>query len=165
MHFSYNDYKTFCYGAPLFGVVAFSIVVLTHGIWLACVAWTRKWNWRKNGLHLLLLIALGGLVCVLTRYLLNGGIYLRDEKETNAVEIQGEISDIKGLGDFTFPVVKGNYLYEEKNGYEFTIDGVRCKGVNKGSLEVGDYVTVRYLPKSGYILYIAETDRNTADIE
>ena len=164
MCFNYDDYKVFCYGAPLFGAVAFSIVILSHGIWLACVAWTGKWNWRKNGLHLMMLIAFGGMVCILTGYLLDGGIYLRDEKETDAIEMQGEISDIRGLGEFTFPVVKGDYDYDKVNGYEFVIDGVHCKAVLKGSLEVGDYVTVKYLPKSGYVLYIGKTEEES-DIE
>ena len=165
MYFNYDDYKAYCYEAPLMFAIGVSIVVLYHGVWLVYMVWTGKRSWKKNGLHLLLLAALSGSVCITIGYLLNGGMYLRDEKETYAVEIQGEISDIKGLGDLDFPVVKGDYLYEEKNGYEFTIDGVRCKGVGIGSLEVGDYVTVKYLPKSGYILYIAETDRNTTDIE
>ena len=97
--------------------------------------------------------------------LLNGGIYLRDEKETDAIEIQGEISKIRGLGQFSFPVVKGDYKHEEKNGYEFTINEIQCKAVLKGSLEVGDYVTVKYLPKSGYVLYIAEISKPSVDIE
>ncbi len=96
---------------------------------------------------------------------MHGGIHLYYEKETDAMELQGEITNVKGLGEFVFPTVKDGYRHEEKNGYEFTINGVKCMAVRKGSLEVGDYVTVRYLPKSGYILYIAETEEGSADIE
>ena len=165
MYFDYGSYKTFCFGAPAFGAVTFSIVILFHGLWLAYVAWSKKWNWWKNGPHLLLIIGMGITLCMEVGALLNGGIYLRDEKETDAIEMHGEISDIRGLEEFTFPVVKGDYDYDKVNGYEFIIDGVHCKAVRKGSLEVGDYVTVKYLPKSGYILYIAEIDREPAEIE
>ncbi len=79
-----------------------------------------------------------------------------NEKETDAVEMQGYISDIRGLGRFAFPKLKSDYGYGETNGVEFTINGVQCTAIVKGSLEVGDYVSVVYLPKSGYVLFIAE---------
>ncbi|MDE7253854.1 MAG: hypothetical protein K2O32_13050 [Acetatifactor sp.] len=165
MYFEYDAYKTFCFGAPAFGVVAFSIGIFYCGAWLVYVLLRKQWDWRKYGFQVLWIMGAGVLVCMLIGVLLNGGIYLRDEKETDAVEIQGEISNIRGLGSFSFPVVKGDYEHDKVNGYEFIIDGVHCKAVRKGSLEVGDYVTVKYLPKSGYVLYIAKTDKASANIE
>lgn len=165
MYFDYEAYKTFCFGAPAFGVVAFSIGILYFAAWLVYVVLRKQWDWRKYGFQVLWLIGAVVVVCMLIGVLLNGGIYLRDEKETDAIVIQGEISDIRGLGSFSFPVVKGDYEYDKANGYEFIIDGIHCKAVLKGSLEVGDYVTVKYLPKSGYVLYIAKIDRTTVDIE
>ena len=154
----YQLYKAGCFGCPAFSAIAFSITILLHGAWLVYVAWSRKWDWRKNGFHLFLLIGFGVLVAIQIGVLYNGGIYLREEKETDAVEMQGEITNIEGLGEFSFPRIQDDYEYDEKNGYKFTINGVQCTFVAKGSLEVGDYVTVKYLPKSGYILYIAEVN-------
>lgn len=161
MNFDYKAYKTFCFAAPAFFVVAVTIVVFLHGAWLIYVAHRGRWDWRKNGLHLLILIGVAFTACIQVGVLLSGGMYLCDEQETDAVEMQGEITNIKGLGQFVFPVVKDGRGYEEENGYEFTIGGVKCAANRKGSLKVGDYVTVRYLPKSGYILYIAEIEEES----
>ena len=161
----YKLYKACCFGTPEFFAIASSIIILLHGVWLIYVAWSRKWDWRKNGFHLLMLIGLGIVVAVQIGVLYNGGIYLREEKESDAIEMQGEITSIKGLGQFSFPRMHSDYDEEENTGYKFIINGVQCKFVAKGSLEVGDYVTVKYLPKSGYVLYIAEIDREPAEIE
>lgn len=165
MYMDYQSYKSYCFGDPEFGAIAFSIIILLHGAWLVYVGLHKQWDWRKYGFQVLWIIGAVVVVCIKIGILYNGGIYLRDEKETDAVVMQGEITDIRGLGEFSFPRIHGDYEYEEKNGYEFTINGVQCVFVAKGSLEVGDYVTVKYLPKSGYVLYIAETDRITVNIE
>ena len=86
------------------------------------------------------------------------GINLIKEKEEDAVEIYGEISNKKGINDFTRRLVGDKYGYDEISGTIFTIDGIKCTAPLNCGLEVGDYVTVRYLPKSGYILYISKTD-------
>lgn len=165
MYVDYRLYKACCFGTPEFFAIASFIIILLHGAWLVYVAWSRKWDWRKNGFHLFMLVGLGVVVAIQIGVLCNGGIYLREEKEVDAVEMQGEITGIKGLGQFSFPRMHSDFDEEEKTGYEFTINEIKCKFVAKGSLEVGDYVTVKYLPKSGYILYIAETDRNAVDTE
>lgn len=165
MSISYQLYESSCFRIPAIYAAALSSGILVHGMWLAYIAWNKKWDWKRYGLHLFMLIGVGVVVFVQIGILYNGGIYLYDENETDAVEIQGEITSIKELSSFSFPRIHGDYDYEEKHGYEFTINGIQCIFVAKGSLETGDYVTIKYLPKSGYILYIAETDRNIADIE
>ena len=88
----------------------------------------------------------------------HGGIYLLHEKEADAVEMQGYISAIMDV--------------EEAEGYDFpnfgsgpvvqcTINDVKCIVVDRGSLEEGDYVLVKYLPKSRYVLYIGEVDEES----
>jgi len=165
MYMSYQLYKASCFRIPAIYAVTLSSGIFIHGAWLAYVAWSKKWNWKKYGLHLLMLIGVGVVVSIQIGILYNGGIYLHNENEADAVQMQGEITYIKGLGTFSFPRIHGDYDYEEKHGYEFTINDVQCAFVAKGSLEVGDYVTVKYLPKSGYVLYIAKIDRTTVDIE
>ena len=90
--------------------------------------------------------------------LLHGGIYLLTERLPDAIEMQGYISEIEGLGRYSFPRIKSNYGYGDTNGVEFTIDGVQCTAVLQGTLEIGDYVSVKYLPKSGYVLYISQIE-------
>ncbi|MDE7271071.1 MAG: hypothetical protein K2N81_11435 [Acetatifactor sp.] len=164
MYFDYEAYRVYGYESSVTSLVVFSIGIFYFSAWLVYVIMSKQWDWKKYAFHVLWLVGSWVVVFIQIGVLCNGGIYLRDEKETDAVEMQGEISDIKGLGSFSFPVVKGNYRHEEKNGYEFIINGVQCKAVLKGSLEVGDYVTVKYLPKRGYILYIGKTEEES-DIE
>ena len=157
MNFEYNLYKTYCYESQVFVVLVFSFGIVLATI-AAVQALRKNINLKKALISGFFILGYALIICINIGQLLHGGIYLHDEKETDAIELQGEISDIRGLSEFLFPVVKGDYLHEEKNGYEFTVNGVKCQAVLKGSLEVGDYVTVKYLPKSGYILYIAEVN-------
>ena len=90
--------------------------------------------------------------------LMRGGIYLVVEKEDDAVEIEGMITDMKSINDFSYRWVGLEYGYDKISGTIFTIDGIKCTAPLNCGLEVGDYVTVRYLPKSGCIMYISKTD-------
>ena len=86
--------------------------------------------------------------------LLNGGMYLFVEKETDAVEISGTITQIKGLDYSTLPTM---------GGARFIIDHIPCTVMRKEGFEVGDEVTVVYLPKSGYVLSIMKIEE-TGDL-
>ncbi len=157
MYFDFESYRAYCYEGPVTTGLMFSIFVVACISSIVIQAVKKKLILRNAIIYTFFMLAYLLIVRMCIGQLLYGGVYLRYEKETDAVEIQGEITDIKGLEDFVFPTVKDGYGYEEKNGYEFTIDGVKCAANRKGSLKVGDYVTVKYLPKSGYILYIVET--------
>ncbi len=165
MYFDYEAYKAYCFESPMEFGLFFSVFIVGQILYCIILAIKKKLV-RKDVVSLCIgVLVLGLIVCINAGVLLYGGIYLYQEEEADAVEMQGEITDIKGLGQFVFPSVKDGYGHEEKYGYEFTINGIKCMAVRKGSLKVGDYVTVRYLPKSGYILYIAETEEGSADIE
>ena len=107
---------------------------------------------------LLAVLVCGFFLCMNVGRLLHGGIHLTYERESNAVELQGEILEIKELGRYSFPKLKTEYGYGETNGVQLVIDGVECTAVTRGILEVGDNVTVTFLPQSGYILSITLND-------
>ena len=165
MYFDYQPYKAYCFEAPAFGVLWFSIVFLCFfykGVRLIL----KKQKVLDDILKCLFFaVMLGFILCIDIGVLLHGGIHLIYEEEADAVEIQGEIQYIRGLGLFSFPRVDCNYEYGEFRGYEFNIDSIQCTAVVKGSLEVGDYVEVKYLPKSGYVLHINKIDLKIVDIE
>lgn len=54
------------------------------------------------------------VISIALRQLMHGGIYLQYEKESDAIELYGEITDIRGLELFSFPIVEGGYKHEEK---------------------------------------------------
>ena len=101
-------------------------------------------------------------MCMVCGHLSHGGIYLIQEKQTEAVSMRGYITQIDELGIFLLPSIENDYnedkQFGDPQGYEFTINGVQCTAPAKKSLMVGDYVEVEYLPKSGYILYIDKVE-------
>ena len=80
------------------------------------------------------------------------------ERESSAVELRGEITEIIGLDRYSFPEFKTEYVYDNKNGVQLIINGVKCTAVTQGTFEVGDKVIIMYLPRSGYVLEIHPND-------
>ncbi|MDD5864184.1 MAG: hypothetical protein PUD80_06100 [Firmicutes bacterium] len=99
---------------------------------------------------LLVMLAVGG---IMISFLLRGGIHLVYERPRSAVSVEGTIEEIDRLNAFQ----NTRYIFndENSNGYRYTVGGVTCTGIAKGTLNVGDMVTVTYLPKSGFILSIS----------
>lgn len=156
MYFDYYQYYRGCLIVSIFLVLFILCMLVPTVLYYTRVA-LRKCISLRDGMKCVLFVLICGFsLCMNVGILLHGGIYMLNEKETDAVEMQGYISDIRGLGRFAFPKLKSDYGYGETNGVEFTINGVQCTAIVKGSLEVGDYVSVVYLPKSGYVLFIAE---------
>ncbi len=157
MYFDYQGYVRECLHLPGFLLLILLLGTVSFLVW--CI-FLGKFNFRKKILIMVNLLWIGIFLGVAIGQLLYGGIYLLREKETDAVQMQGYISAIEPLGDFSIPIIECDYYenmkYGDPNGYAFTINGIQCTAPVKGSLEVGDYVSVTYLPKSGYILYIGE---------
>ena len=164
MSFEYSRYVRTCLVVPAIAIIP-SIYML-----IACIYYIIR-VLLKNKLTMeifskcILGMFTGGFFLWLDgrQLFFHGGIHLLYEKETDVMEIHGNITEMVELDKFYFPVLKSSD--GNSNGIEFTVNNVQCKAIEKGSLEIGDYVIVKYLPKSGYILYIAETDRNAADIK
>ncbi len=165
MYFDYESYRAYCYENPIFGLSIFSFAFLMCIVSIVIQGVRKKLVLKDMAIYTLFALGYALVISIALGQLMHGGIYLQYEKESDAIELCGEITDIRGLELFSFPIVEGGYKHEEKNGYEFIINGIKCKAVLKGSLNTGDYVTVKYLPKSGYILYISEIDRNATHIK
>ena len=165
MNFAYSVYVRTCLVLPSIALL-FALYIFVGGIFCFIKLIVNKKLVTKH----IFIFMWGMLISIFFLWLhgrqlfLHGGIYLLSENESNAVEIQGEITELTRLDNFYFSVLKSVYSNETR-GYIYTIEGVQYVAIDKGSLKTGDHVTVKYLPKSGYILYITETDRNTADIE
>ena len=160
MYFNHAGYVQECLYMPLF-----LLMVLLLGI-VSLVVWSiahGKMNFRKKILLLINLLWISIFLGIATGQLSHGGIYLLEEKETDAVKMQGYISEIKEFSDFSIPIIECDYYenmkYGDPNGYEFTINGIQCTAPVKGLLKSGDYVSVTYLPKSRYILYIDKVEQ------
>ena len=99
-------------------------------------------------------------------HLFYGGIYLISETENDANTITGEIENITELSRFVFPHLKTGFDSGRSIGVCVTIDEQKYTFVTKGDLEIGDTVTIKYLPKSRYILDIYKTKhRGTVSVK
>ena len=83
----------------------------------------------------------------------NGGIYLINEKESDATTETYIIEKIDEPSKL-YPYFK----YDHKYGSDITINGETYFAVETGDFKEGDLVTITYLPKSKVILSIYATD-------
>lgn len=163
MYFEYSQYVRSCLILPLFVTVFFLIILFS------CISQFFGMRFHNN-IHsidiaklLLTVLVCTFFLCMNIGRILHGGIHLIYERDSDAIEIQGEISNIEELGRFSFPELKTDYGYGETNGVQFTINGIKCSAALQGNLNVGDNVTVIYLPQSGYILSIVKNSFPQSD--
>lgn len=159
MHFIYNQYVKTSLLFPMF-ILGLGILGFVPLLVQAIQAFFRKEIRWKGIIRLLTgLITPVLFISIGTGRLMHGGVYLAFEKEGDKAQVQGRIEQIEELGVFAFPKLDSEYSVGHTHGVRFTIDGVQYTAIEKGLLSVGDYVTVEYLPKSRYILYICEVPR------
>ena len=92
------------------------------------------------------------LISVNSINLFRGGIFLLIEKEEDAVEISGVIEKTIEIDALT-----GSKYETENNhgrGEALIIDGRKYYLTTYGDLKIGDEVTAKVLPKSGFVLEI-----------
>ena len=154
MQFAYSQYVEGCLILPLL-VSLSALTVIILAIWRFVTVINRHKISTGNIINLTLAVLVCGFfLCMNFGRLFCGGIHLIYERESQAIEFTGEISEIKELGRYSFPELSNGYGYSETNGVQLTIGNVKCTAVTRGQLEVGDKVTVTFLPQSGYILMI-----------
>lgn len=104
------------------------------------------------------------LVCVFfifinTSILLNGGIYLITERETDAVYTQGVIQSIEQLPQYSAPKYQTNY--GTSFGVKVNINGNNYNIITTEEFEIGTNVTIKYLPKSKFVLEMYENEKSS----
>ena len=159
MYFDYAGYVRECFDIPTKGLVLNFLGIIT----LIIIAFRKEIAFYGKRI-LLIFIFIGAIesICQNVGQLYHGGIYLAEEVASDAVYMQGVIVEIKPLDIYSIPIIECDYYnnpkYGDPNGYVFSINGIQCTAPTNGSLQVGDYVEVTYLPKSRYILYIDKTE-------
>ena len=161
MVFEYERYKLECLDLPASAVILYLLPFLGIIFFVIIKMIIKRQITGQGSLaKILVLLFVGFLLGMNLGHLVNGGRYLWQEDKEEAVCTKGVITEIEELGIFSLPRIECDYYEDLKfgdpQGYEFTINGIQCTAPAKGTLAVGDYVEVEYLPKSGYILYINE---------
>lgn len=160
MEFRYASYEKMGLIWPL----AMLLPMIVDGIWVLVLYLKGDWASKK----LEALIATGS-VCVYLFFingglLLNGGIHLLYEKETDAVVYEGTLTGFRFLGMEEMPKLRTEYKSEAAYGVSLQIDDITCKAPTRGLLLIGDRVKVTYLPRSGYVLALTRSDGDTAPL-
>lgn len=161
MQFLYYQYLRTSLLFPLFmiGLALWGIVPeLVHIIYAVLHRQTHQLANLVRIFSLLLLSAT--FVCIGAGRLLHGGIHLLYEEESDAVMVQGQIEAIDELDIFAFPNMDCKYTDGNTHGVQITINDMHYTAIEKGTLEIGDSVVMKYLPQSRYVLLIEKLDLN-----
>lgn len=154
MKFDYDLYLSGCLIFPIFvTVIAVPGLISCVKKVLGIVIEQRESRGNLDGF--LIGIIISCVCCALSiGPLLSGGLCLLVERESDAIEIQGEITQIREMPRIIFPALTNDYD-SEKVGVRIVVDDEEYILPTRGTLQVGDYATVRYLPQSGYVLHIS----------
>lgn len=156
MTFAYSEYLIHNLMLPVFAIL-FAAVPLVRGVsrLLSQAAHGEKVGFGDYRMWILLVLLVVVIIILGHLLLSGGGLHLIYERPGDTVTVEGTIEDIRARGALESPryAVSGENSY----GYEFTVGDVTCVGMARGSLEVGDTVTVTYLPHSALVLAIGET--------
>ena len=134
----------------------FALFVIIHTVVFYSRLFFNKKGNKTDFLKGLIIVTISCiLLSVSMSKLIHGGAAVFSENETDGIQLQGEISQVEELGHWGVPKLK----FDGGSGTLLTINGVTCRTIIDVPLDVGDYVQVTYLPKSGYILSIEEIDK------
>ena len=157
MQFEYSNYYYWQYKYPIHYLILV-VVFFTVGMVGTIILYKNENYRKKHNLNMTLEMIKLILCCFVFGFILatfiiplaRGGIYFRDEKESDAVQIIGQIEDTYELDQ----VGGGKYGYEDYYGYGsvVVIDGTKYYLVTYGDYKPGDLVYIRVLPKSKFIL-------------
>lgn len=155
MTFAYQDYLFNSLLLPVFALVFLAVPVfqMIGRIIAQLVRGERAAFGDYRGVILFVLLILLGVLLVSS--LFQGGIHLIYERADDAVTVSGTIEEIHKRSALSGTRYTSHG--ETSSGYDYTVNGVTCTGMALGTLEVGDEVTVTYMPKSGFVLAIEET--------
>jgi len=167
MTFSYSDYHFHCMVIPLI-TLFLTGAIFAGGAYKAVKDIARKGATVEKVLTLLMCLLIGGFFIRLDGgRLLNGGLYMLQEKPADAISHRGVIEKIVPCDQCHFPnISKYHKEYSNVNntsiyGYEIAVDNMDFKAPEIGTLTQGDAVVICFLPKSGYILSVEkETPEN-----
>ena len=157
MIFQYSKYIRGCFFVPLLVFIFFSFYLIS--VLIPFFTQLKKSTLTPQKIQQYLVGFLVGAFFLTMNggRLLNGGIFLMFEKESDAIVVEGQISQINELGIFSFPELSSDYGNGDSNGVEIVINGVGYAVPVCGDLQVGDEVVLTVLPKSKYILEIRKT--------
>lgn len=153
MNFDYSQYFEACLLNPII-VSVFFLSALTPAIIQSIKKFKISVN-KKEIIKFVFLLSIFILFFIVNvGRLLYGGIYLTFERVSDCKILEGEIQDIKEVDNFLFPII------DSGKAVRFLIQGKECTAISQGDFQIGDYVTIKYLPRSRYVLSIKRLEKD-----
>lgn len=162
IRYNYSMYYSGCFVLPTFYLIIAIIILSCASFQFVKSTISHQVNTKSIVIFLISILVWGFLILLNGSRVICGGIYLINEKERDAITYDGKITQINKLDIFEFPEIvteASSNSDDTTNGVQFVVDEVTCIAITKGPFEVGDHVTVTYLPKSRYVLAISKIDR------
>lgn len=159
MTFSYSEYLEECLVFPAILTVLFLLLFGACVYALFQAKRATKDRKLQIGASVVMLVLVLGLVLSQIYQIHNGGLQLLKESEGDAVVLRGVVQDIRVteeasvIGWLAARTALGSRFM---TAYEFQVDGMVCRAPRCGNLQVGDTVSIRYLPHSGFVLYLEQ---------
>lgn len=159
VRYDYSMYYEGCFVFPTIFLIIAIIILSCASLQFVKSAISHQVNTKTIATSLISILICGFLIVLNGSRIIHGGIYLTNEKERDAITCDGRITQINKLDIFEFPELEtetDSSLDNITNGVQFIVDEMACVAITKGPFEVGDAVTVTYLPKSRYVLAISD---------
>ena len=152
MKFEYDEYKSASLNFPI-GIVLFCIMLIISMIVLYFVIGYKKD--QRSLLQLYVSFAIPILLIIPSLIYLSSGYHLLSENEQDYIIYTGEIIEIN------VPIKSPRYYYdgEAVSASIITVDDLELYFMTSGNLQIGDTITVKYLPKSTYVLEVEVVNR------
>ena len=177
MKFDYEYYRRVLFWVPLGALIFFTFCILGtiviafiikkpfNADWMSSSLKETLYNFCGKKIVKLIFVFLMSLFFLTNMYApigrLKYGIFLRDETPKDALITKGKIEDIKIIKNpstHTYKSIKGEnfekYTPLECDAHLITISEKEYYFMIKGDLQVGDYVEIKYLPKSTIVLEV-----------
>ena len=161
MQFLYYQYLRTSLLFPLFMIGLALLGIVPELVQISCAFLHKQTHRPVLLVRALPLLFLSGIfVCIGAGRLMHGGIHLIYERESDAALVQGQIESIEELDIFAFPNLDCKYTDGNTHGVQITINGIHFLAIEKGTLDIGDNVVMKYLPQSRYVLHVEKVDSN-----
>ncbi len=144
------EYKEYLDGLFSFPLILFMIGIALFIVGILAIFKVVKINEKHRLIRIILIFALVVLFTIEPGIQLSKGIKLLSEKDEDTIKLSGSISSIDNDKYSPRFYYDGNSCF----GSYITVNNTRVYIMDIGELEIGDQVTITYLPKSKIVLEV-----------
>lgn len=158
--FAFDSYYTLTFVYPIGTLLLGGAVLCGASFGLVRHVISKTMNVVNIISYIVVWLVVGGISFLAVTDIINGGMAVAQERETDALTAHGYVRNIESPS--------GRILWfksQGSRGADIVINGEQYFVASAGDFEEGDYVAIRYLPKSRFILrMVAVSEDNKAEL-